>query len=214
MEDKDLYISKIETSQMNYTNNIHRLSKEDFLKLCSDFYDGNIEVEYRKKSLNELSEKFKSNNNINSSSAKYFTRINYELEDFIEDYLNRDNKLLDFNKKLKNIEYLFDFVGCSYKTSHYELWKMKCGGDFDSILEVEFSKLINNSELKGYEYKGNIAYRLSNITECILKDFNDGKIVVSRKEIIAIANIVWDYFMRTLDLIKENINTQEVNKDV
>ena len=47
-----------------------------------------------------------------------------------------------------------------------------------------------------------------------MKDFNDGKIVVSRKEIIDIANIVWDYFMRTLDLIKENINTQEDNKDV
>ena len=214
MEDKDLYISKIETSQMNYTNNLHRLSKEDFLKLCSDFYDGNIEVEYRKKSLAKISDEFESNNNINSSSAKYFTRINYELEDFIEDYLNKDNKLLDFNKKLKNLEYLFDFVGCSYKSSHYELWKMKCNGDFDSILEVEFSKLINNSELKGYEYKGNIAYRLSNITECILKDFNDGKIVVSRKEIIAIANIVWDYFMRTLGLIKENVNTQEDDKDV
>ena len=214
MEDKDLYISKIETSQMNYTNNIHRLSKEDFLKLCSDFYDGNIEAEYRKKSLAKISDEFESNNNINSSSTKYFTRINYELEDFIESYLNKDNKLLDFNKKLKNIEYLFDFVGCSYKTSHYELWKMKCSGDFNSVLEVEFSKLINNSELKDYEYKGNIVYRLSNITECILKDFNNGKIVVSRKEIIAIANIVWDYFMRTLDLIKENINTQEANKDV
>ena len=91
---------------------------------------------------------------------------------------------------------------------------MKCNGDFDSVLEVEFSKLINNSELKGYEYKGNIAYRLSNITKCILKDFNDGKIVVSRKEIIAIANIVFSYFMKTLDLIKENIDTQEANKDV
>ena len=214
MEDKDLYISRVETSQMNYTNNIHRLSKEDFLKLCSDFYDGNIEAEYRKKSLAKISDEFESNNNINSSSTKYFTRINYELEDFIETYLNKDHKLLDFNKRLKNLEYLFDFVGCSYKSSHYELWKMKCNGDFDSVLEVEFSKLINNSELKGYEYKGNIAYRLSNITECILKDFNDGKIVVSRKEIIAIANIVFSYFMKTLDLIKENIDTQEANKDV
>ena len=214
MEDKDLYISRVETSQMNYTNDLHRLSKEDFLKLCSDFYDGNIEAEYRKKSLAKISDEFESNNNINSSSAKYFTRINYELEDFIEDYLNKDHKLLDFNKKLKNLEYLFDFVGCSYKSSHYELWKMKCNGDFDSILEVEFSKLINNSELKGYEYKGNIGYILSNITECILKDFNDGKIVVSRKEIIAIANIVFSYFMKTLDLIKENVNTQEDEKDV
>lgn len=214
MEDKDLYISKIETSQMNYTNNIHRLSKEDFLKLCSDFYDGNIEAEYRKKSLAKISDEFESNNNINSSSTKYFTRINYELEDFIESYLNKNNKLLDFNKRLKNIEYLFDFVGCSYKSSHYELWKMKCNGDFDSVLEVEFTKLLNNSELKGYEYKGNIAYRLSNITECILKDFNDGKIVIGKKEIITIANIVFSYFMKTLDLIKENINTKEANKDV
>ena len=77
MEDKDLYISKIETSQMNYTNNIHRLSKEDFLKLCSDFYDGNIEAEYRKKSLAKISDEFESNNNINSSSIKYFTRIRF-----------------------------------------------------------------------------------------------------------------------------------------
>jgi hypothetical protein len=214
MEDKDLYISKIETSQMNYTNDLHRLSKEDFLKLCSDFYDGNIEVEYRKKSLAKLSDKFKSNNNIKLSSANYFIHKNYELEDFIESYLNKDYKLLEFDKKLKNLEYLFDFVGCSYKTSHYELWKMKCGGDFDSVLQVEFSKLINNSELKDYEYKGNIAYRLSNITECILKDFNDGKIVIGKKEIIAIANIVFSYFMKTLDLIKENIDTQEANKDV
>lgn len=204
--EKDLYISRVETSQMNYTNDLHRLSKEDFLKLCSDFYDGNIEVEYRKKALNELTEKFKSENKkINSSSVKYFINKNYELEDFIETYLNQSHKLLDFNKKLKNLEYLFDFVGCSYKTSHYELWKMKCEGDFDSVLQVEFSKLLNNSELKDYEYKGNIAYRLSNITECILKDFNDGKIVIGKKEINAIANIVWDYFIRTLDLIKNNI---------
>ena len=215
MEDKDLYISKIETSQMNYTNNIHRLSKEDFLKLCSDFYDGNIEAEYRKKSLNELTEKFESENKkINRPSAKYFIHKNYELEDFIEIYLNQDHKLLDFNKRLKNLGYLFDFVGCSYKSSHYELWKMKCGGDFDSVLQVEFSKLLNNSELKDYEYKGNIAYRLSNITECILKDFNNGKIIIGRKEIITIANIVWDYFIRALDLIKENIDTQEANKNV
>ena len=215
MEDKDLYISKIETSQMNYTNNLHRLSKEDFLKLCSDFYDGNIEVEYRKKSLNELNEKFKSENKkINSSSAKYFIHKNYELEDFIDSYLNKDHKLLDFNKKLKNLEYLFDFVSSSYTISHYELWGMNCEGDFDSVLQVEFSKLLNNSEFKDYEYKGNIAYRLSNITECILKDFNNGKIVIGRKEIITIANIVWDYFIIALDLIKENINTQEENKNV
>lgn len=214
MEDKDLYISRVETSQMNYTNNIHRLSKEDFLKLCSDFYDGNIEAEYRKKSLAKISDEFESNNNINSSSTKYFTRINYELEDFIETYLNKDHRLLDFNKRLKNIEYLFDFVGCSYKSSHYELWEMKCNGDFDSVLEVEFSKLLNNSELKGYEYKGNIAYRLSNITKCILKDFNGGKIVIGKKEIITIVNIVFSYFIKTLDLIKENINTQEGDKNV
>lgn len=203
--EKDLYISRIETSQMNYTNNIHRLRKEDFLKLCSDFYDGNIEVEYRKKSLAKISDEFKSNNNIKSSSANFFIDNSYELEDFIETFFKQDHKLLDFNKKLKNLEYLFDFVGYSYKTSHYELWKMKCGGDFDSVLEVEFSKLLNNSELKDYEYRGNISYRLSNITECILKDFNDGKIVIGRKEIAIISNIVWDYFIRTLDLIKNNI---------
>lgn len=203
--EKDLYVSRVETSQMNYTNNIHRLSKEDFLKLCSDFYDGNIEVEYRKKSLAKISDEFKSNNNIKSSSANFFIDNSYELEEFIETFFKQGDKLLDFNKKLKNIKYLFDFVGYSYKTSHYELWKLKCEGDFDSVLQVEFSKLLNNSELKDYEYKGNIAYRLTNITECILKDFNDGKIVIGRKDIAIIANIVFSYFIKSLELIKNNI---------
>ena len=203
--EKDLYISRVETSQMNYTNNIHRLNKEDFLKLCSDFYDGNIEVEYRKKSLAKISDEFKSNNNIKSSSANFFIDNSYELEEFIETFFKQGDKLLDFNKKLKNIKYLFDFVGCSYKSSHYELWKMKCGGDFNSVLEVEFSKLLNNSVLKDYEYKGNVAYRLTNITECILNDFNDGKIVIGRKEIAIIANIVFSYFIKSLELIKNNI---------
>ena len=188
--EKDLYISRVETSQMNYTNNIHRLNKEDFLKLCSDFYDGNIEVEYRKKSLAKISDEFKSNNNIKSLSANFFIDNSYELEEFIETFFKQGDKLLDFNKKLKNIKYLFDFVGYSYKTSHYELWKLKCEGDFNSVLQVEFSKLLNNSELKDYEYKGNIAYRLSNITECILKDFNDGKIVIGRKDIAIIAKYI------------------------
>ena len=203
--EKDLYISRVETSQMNYTNNIHRLNKEDFLKLCSDFYDGNIEVEYRKKSLAKISDEFKSNNNIKSLSANFFIDNSYELEEFIETFFKQGDKLLDFNKKLKNIKYLFDFVGYSYKTSHYELWKLKCEGDFNSVLQVEFSKLLNNSELKDYEYKGNIAYRLSNITECILKDFNDGKIVIGRKDIAIIANIVFSYFIKSLELIKNNI---------
>ena len=203
--EKDLYISRVETSQMNYTNNIHRLNKEDFLKLCSDFYDGNIEVEYRKKSLAKISDEFKSNNNIKSSSANFFIDNSYELEEFIETFFKQGDKLLDFNKKLKNLEYLFDFVGCSYKTSHYELWKLKCEGDFNSVLQVEFSKLLNNSVLKDYEYKGNVAYRLTNITECILNDFNDGKIVIGRKEIAIIANIVFSYFIKSLELIKNNI---------
>ena len=203
--EKDLYISRVETSQMNYTNNIHRLNKEDFLKLCSDFYDGNIEVEYRKKSLAKISDEFKSNNNIKSSSANFFIDNSYELEEFIETFFKQGDKLLDFNKKLKNIKYLFDFVGYSYKTSHYELWKLKCEGDFNSVLQVEFSKLLNNSVLKDYEYKGNIAYRLTNITECILKDFNNGKIVIGRKEIAIIANIVFSYFIKSLELIKNNI---------
>ena len=102
--EKDLYISRIETSQMNYTNNIHRLNKEDFLKLCSDFYDGNIEVEYRKKSLAKISDEFKSNNNIKSSSANFFIDNSYELEEFIETFFKQGDKLLDFNKKLKNIK--------------------------------------------------------------------------------------------------------------
>ena len=203
--EKDLYISRVETSQMNYTNNIHRLNKEDFLKLCSDFYDGNIEVEYRKKSLAKISDEFKSNNNIKSSSANFFIDNSYELEEFIETFFKQGDKLLDFNKKLKNIKYLFDFVGYSYKTSHYEIWKLKCEGDFNSVLQVEFSKLLNNSVLKDYEYKGNIAYRLTNITECILKDFNDGKIVIGRKDIAIIANIVFSYFIKSLELIKNNI---------
>ena len=203
--EKDLYISRVETSQMNYTNNIHRLNKEDFLKLCSDFYDGNIEVEYRKKSLAKISDEFKSNNNIKSSSANFFIDNSYELEEFIETFFKQGDKLLDFNKKLKNIKYLFDFVGYSYKTSHYELWKLKCEGDFNSVLQVEFSKLLNNSVLKDYEYKGNVAYRLTNITECILNDFNDGKIVIGRKEIAIIANIVFSYFIKSLELIKNNI---------
>lgn len=203
--EKDLYISRVETSQMNYTNNIHRLNKEDFLKLCSDFYDGNIEVEYRKKSLAKISDEFKSNNNIKSSSANFFIDNSYELEEFIETFFKQGDKLLDFNKKLKNIKYLFDFIGYSYKTSHYELWKLKCEGDFNSVLQVEFSKLLNNSVLKDYEYKGNIAYRLTNITECILKDFNNGKIVIGRKEIAIIANIVFSYFIKSLELIKNNI---------
>jgi len=203
---EDLYISRVETSQMNYTNNIHRMSKEDFLKLCSDFYDGNIESNKRRDKYEEIYENFESKyKKIDKDSITSIKVDVEELEEFIESFLINDKKLIEFDKKIKALEYLLSFIGESCNSVHDELWKMKCNGYLDSYLQLEFCKLIYGTEFEKYEYKEYIIYRLTNISNIIINKFNDGDYMISKEQLSIITKLIFDKFLETVNKIKEDI---------
>ena len=203
----DLYISSVETSQMNYTNDIHRMNKEEFLKLCSDFYDGNIEVNRREKEYNNVYDKFTDNYGriVDTDNIRAIKKDVDELEEFLEIFLKDEKDLIEFNKKIKILDTLLTFVGESYKSTHDELWKMNCNGYVEARLEVEFTNLIDNSEFKNYIYKGNIVYRLKCISDMIIERFNGGDYMISKDQLSIIAKLIFNRFIETVDKIKEDI---------
>ena len=203
----DLYISSVETSQMNYTNDIHRMNKEKFLKLCSDFYDGNIEANKRKKEYNNVYDKFTDNYGriVDTDNIRAIKKDVDELEEFLEIFLKDEKDLIEFNKKIKILDTLLTFVGESYKSTHDELWKMNCNGYVEARLEVEFTNLIDNSEFKNYIYKGNIVYRLKCISDMIIERFNSGDYMISKDQLSIIAKLIFNRFIETVDKIKEDI---------